>query len=177
MKDLEFFLKGYKPSYYNTELDEEFTKHLPELMKSYPYIDKGIELMDDVQYYLFFQNDDLKMEFEDKMKGVLVRSPEFHEILGNALGYPPKAVRFYGQAQRDTSLKKKKVGLHYASISCSSSIDDIVENAFWLWNTYFFEDSQQKSLKVRIDTKMHKVSYRDKETLIKLQDAFFASAM
>lgn len=65
LKDLEFFLKGYKPSYYNTELDEEFTKYLPKLMKSYSYIDKGIELMDDVQYYLFFQNDDLKKKFDE----------------------------------------------------------------------------------------------------------------
>lgn len=108
------------------------------------------------------------------MKGVPIRSPEFHEILGNALGYPPKAVRFYGQAVRNRSLKKKKVGIHFASISCSSSIDDIVENAFWLWNTYSFED---EPLKIRIDTKMHEVSYKDREKLVKLQDAFSVYAI
>ncbi|MXQ55931.1 hypothetical protein [Shimazuella alba] len=177
MKDLEFFLKGYKPSYYNTELDEEFTKHLPELIKSYPYIDMGIELMDDVQYYLFFQNDVLKREFEERMEGVPIRSPEFHEILGHALGYPPKAVHFYVQAERDRSLKKKKVGIHYASISCSSSIDDIVDNAFWLWNTYSFQDATKEPLRIRIDTKMHEISYKDRETLIKLQNALFVSAV
>jgi hypothetical protein len=87
---------------------KSFTRHLPELIKSYPYIETGDRIKDYIQYYVFFQNDVLKREFEERMEGVSIRSPEFHEILGYALGNPPKAVHFYGQAERNKSLLKKE---------------------------------------------------------------------
>jgi hypothetical protein len=131
--------------------------------------------MDNIQYYLFFQNDVLKREFEERMEGVSIRSPEFHEILGHALGNPPKAVHFMDKLRGIKVFYKKKVGIHYDSISCSSSIDDFVDNAFWLWNTYSFQDATKEPLRIRIDTKMHEVSYKDRETLIKLQNTLFVS--
>ncbi|RAL22562.1 hypothetical protein [Thermoflavimicrobium daqui] len=66
-------------------------------------------------------------------------------VLGETLGYPPKAVSFYvnhwvnlqkDQDQERVNYATHHVGLKYCGINCSSSIVDFTDNIKWFWDTY-----------------------------------------
>lgn len=167
------FQLGYKPAIYDTVLSQRFVEVLPTLKEKYPYMNKGIGLREDTTTYMFFQNQKLKAGFEEQLDNVGHKSPEFHKILGLALGYPPKAVEFFARLQmKDEEAKKlqpKRVGMHYMGIPCNGNVDDLVENCLWLWDTYTVPEVPD-TLKVRIETTFYDVQYKDIDTLVALQD-------
>lgn len=165
---------GRKPAIYDTVLSKPFLRWLPILLEKYPYIDKGIELREDTTFYMFFQNEELKQSFQNQLKEITVPSPDFHRILGLALGYPPKAVEFYVQCERDPSLRKFKVGMHYQGVPCNGSVYDLVENCNWLWEKYTFDGCSKEPLEVRIGYNMHKVEKGDIHRLRELQEIALA---
>lgn len=174
MRDLDAFLLGYKPALLDTVLSEDFATMLPDLKRKYPYITEGIGLRDDVTTYMFFQTEEQKKSFQQQLEKVAPKSPEFHKILGLALGYPPKAVEFHSKLWSENEeakqLELRKVGMHYYGITCNGNVDDLIENCLWLWDTYNFPDGPKDTLEVRIHTNFYPVEYKDVDTLKKLQE-------
>lgn len=169
MNEYQLFKMGFKSAIYDTILSSLMRDYLAELRKEYPYINKGIGLIPETTTYMFFQNEELKVSFEERVAGVKVDSYEFHRILGYALGYPPKAVDFFVRCLQEPGLEHYKVGMHYMGVSCNGSIDDLVENCHWLWDTYTIPDIR-KLLEVRIGYNFYSVDYKDVDRLRELQE-------
>lgn len=162
--DVDAFLLGMKPAYYGNKGCPTTMKHMDKL-KSYPYVTEDIAISDN-DYFLFFQNDELKSDFLDKVKNVTPRSPEFHELLGVTIGYPPAAARFFARCQRNENLYVFSLAIHYAGIRCISHVDDLKENAKWLWDRY----TEQENMKILIGgTTFHSVEGYDLERLHEIQ--------
>ncbi|WP_028776610.1 hypothetical protein [Shimazuella kribbensis] len=157
--DVDAFLLGMKPAHYGNTGCPTTMKYIDKL-KRYPYVTNGIDISDD-DYFLFFQNNELKNEFLDKLKNVKPRSPEFHKLLGVTLGYPPAAARFFATCMSRTSLESYRLAIHYAGIRCVSHVDDLVENAIWLWDRY----TEQEDMKIMVNTSLYPVIRYDIERL------------
>ncbi|SEM68603.1 hypothetical protein [Lihuaxuella thermophila] len=166
MYDVEAFLTGIKPSLLLSTAHPLFEKVL-----AYPSLE--IDLIDDRPQYLFFHTEKERACFAKRVDPLSHRSPAFHRELGLVLGYPPKAVEFYVRKKEcqdqcnwhDLQLLKAKIaGLHYAGIGCNSNVDDLWDNAHWLWNTY----RQDEILNIRVDAKLLPVKYRDENDLMKV---------
>lgn len=167
------FVKGKKPALYDTLASKRFSKRLPTLNLRYPYIE-DLNLIPDSKFYLFFQDEESKQSFLSETKGVAVPSPDFHRILGMALGYPPKAVDFFVKCEQDRSMENLKIGMHYQGISCSGNVYDLIENCNWLWEKYTFDRCSKEPLEVRIGYNMHKVEKGDIQRLRELQEIALA---
>jgi hypothetical protein len=63
--DVVTFLLGMKPAHYGNKGCPTTMKHIDKL-KCYPYITDGIDISDD-DYFLFFQNDELKRNFFEQV--------------------------------------------------------------------------------------------------------------
>lgn len=157
--DVDAFLLGMKPAYYGNTACPTTMKHINKL-KCYPYVTEGIDISDD-DYFLFFQNNELKSDFLDKVKNVKHRSPEFHELLGITLGYPPSAAHFFATCKNQSSMEAYKLAIHYAGIRCVSHVDDLIHNARWLWDRY----NEDEDMKILIDTSFHSVERYDTDQL------------
>lgn len=168
IKEVDAFLLGIRPAVYYCVEDPQF-QHSRDQLMTYPFVNKNIDLYDGTDFFLFFQNEDLRQKFLGQSKGVKVRSNKFHQILGETLGYPPKAVDFYVQCLDKKELEQLKVGMHYMGIHCSGSAGDLVENTLWLWDTYSRSDVHSL-LEVRIDSSFYSVNCKDVERLKELQD-------
>src|SRR5690606_22651176 len=101
------FLKGYKPALCCGE-----TRYAPELfnqLKQFPFIRSHSS-------FLFFQTEAQKERFLLERKTVAYDSPQYHQLLGETLGYPPQAIDFYIQivhlqTQTSQRLMNKKIFL------------------------------------------------------------------
>lgn len=133
----ESFLLGVKPACFEmvTRLKREVLKEL----KKYPHHYKN------ENGAIFFRNEAMKRNFLLDTEGLSTTDPVYHKILGLTLGFPPKAVDFYanyyGWQLKDREEAKRyffthKVGFRYMGIMCEGHIDDIKENAAWLWERY-----------------------------------------
>lgn len=166
MNYIEMFLLGHKPAIYGTTLEKLLDHMVFYLKQKYPYIkNNGINLIDEAETYLFFQKEEQKQFFLNQFRQIQSKSPEFHYLLGKTLGYPPKAVQFYKQALLTKKLDQYRVGIYYLGISCSSNIDDLMENCAWLWDTYPFP----VGMEIRVDTSFITVKYRDWHILRQIQ--------
>ena len=97
-----------------------------------------------------------------------VGSPDFHKILGSALGYPPKAVKFFAESWGNNELAQLKVGMYYLGIGCSGNVEDLTENCLWLWKQYQIKEK----MKVRLDSNLIDVDYMDIEKLEHLKTQY-----
>lgn len=99
MHDVDAFLIGMKPALYGNTGSPTFMKHLDELL-SYPCVTDGIDIFDGEDFFLFFQNETQKQDFLRRFVHVQPRSPQFHQLLGDTLGYPSLATQFYASCQK-----------------------------------------------------------------------------
>jgi hypothetical protein len=159
MVDHEAFLKGIKPALYRA-----YNQGLAELfpiLKEYPH------LKDHTGRYLFFQTEEKKQEYVDRIQQIDLNSPEYHKMLGLLLGYPPKAVDFYVRKCTDRSLSEVSIGLGYSGVRCVSDVRELIENTIWLWDTYQLDEE----MRLMVEGEFIYVSYRQMEELKKVQAA------
>ncbi|MFC7443499.1 hypothetical protein [Laceyella putida] len=163
MNEIISFKNGIKPSLLLEESQPGFDE-----MLSFPHV--SIHLLEGARQCLFFPDEREKMNWMQRTASLSHTTPAFHKELGLVLGYPPKAVDFFvrriqcqkeGHLEELERLKAKRVGLHYAGISCNGNVDDLIENVYWLWDTYEVDDV----LHVRWDTTFLPVPYREKNVL------------
>jgi len=136
------FLAGIKPTCF-----ENLDRLAPEIrtrLFQYPFHQT------DENAAIFFQNESLKRSFLQQTQHLDRQSPEYQRVLGQTLGFPPKAAHFYARyyewqlRNRSEALGyffTHKVGYRYAGIMCEGHIDDLVENAEWLWDQYYVENT------------------------------------
>lgn len=163
MHDVDAFLSGMKPAHYGNKGCSTTMKHIDKL-RNYPYVTDGINISED-DYFLFFQNEELKQDFVKQLAHVESRSPQFHQLLGNALGYPPLATQFYATCQENKQNYDYSIGLMYGGVRCVSHVDDLIDNATWLWDRY----TDDKDLRIQIKGNLHPVKRYDLDKLHEFQ--------
>jgi hypothetical protein len=127
MNDIKAFLMGIKPAI----LISNVMAKLPALAK-YPRIERKHNTM-------FFQDEGTKRRFEKDAK-----SAGFRDIVGHYLGYPPKAVEWFGANMGNfEKFELEKVGVKYLGRQFTSSIDDLEDNVRWLWENVSAPDLRQ----------------------------------
>lgn len=176
MIDCEAFLAGFKPSLYGNSNSPSFIEYMDKLVH-YPVIKDGIDIFDGPEFALFFQTKKLKEDFMDRMTKIEPRSPELHALLGDFLGYPPLATKYYAlckrleqqcREQESQDLVRHRVFLRYAGLRCVSHVDDLIVNTTWLWDQYPINQVKQ-NLKVGIDFKFFEVEPYDLLEIEKLK--------
>ena len=138
MNPYKAFIEGYKPAYLCSHRYEQ--KLLVQLIEmGYPNV-LNYELEDfDVpgrifdRGTLFFQDEQRKEEYEVKSKGVDPDSREGIMLLGETLGFPPIACRYFVEAIEKKELAAKRAGFNYKGIVFVGNIDERLEIAKWLW--------------------------------------------
>ncbi|MGX9706627.1 hypothetical protein [Laceyella tengchongensis] len=146
--DYEVFLMGLKPAIYQSANNVTFQKTV-HLYKHSPCVTEGIHLHDEADFFLFFQTEQMKEDFLKKMATVKRLSPEFHELIGVTIGYPPLAAKYFAECRRLKEVEKRmddyeelfkhKVSFIYSGIRCNGHVNDLVENSVWLWERYYIE--------------------------------------
>lgn len=159
MHDVDAFLIGMKPAHYGNKGCPTTMKHIDQLM-SYPHVTDGIAISND-DYFLFFQNEDLKQDFLRKVSKVKFRSPQFHQLLGDTLGYPPLATQFFAACQENKQNYDFSIGIMYGGVRCVSHVDNLIDNATWLWNRY----TDDKDLRIQIRGNLYPIDRYDTEEL------------
>ncbi len=138
----EAFLEGRKPATYVNLGIISRPELISKLMK-YPKINEFGD------FWMFFRNDRMKSRYMKQMNGIKPGTPERQYILGITLGYPPKAVDFYTRyfewQLREREVAKDwffthNVAMKYHGIMFVSHVDDLEENARWLWDTYQIDE-------------------------------------
>ncbi|RAL22560.1 hypothetical protein [Thermoflavimicrobium daqui] len=142
LSSYEAFLEGVKPAtYVNLDIIVR-----PELI---PNLMEYANFNESDNFWMFFRDEEMKTQFLNQYSNLSHNDPERERILGLTLGYPPKAVDFYTYyyewQQREREEAKHwyfthKVGMKYHGIMFTSHIDDLKENAQWLWDTYQIEE-------------------------------------
>jgi hypothetical protein len=153
LRDYEAFLMGLKPALLDSSNCVTFQK-VSHLYKHYPCVTEGIHLHEEADFFLFFQTEQMKEEFLMKLATVNHLSPEFHELLGITLGYPPLAAKYFAECRRLEEVEKRineyeelfkhKVSFVYSGIRCNGHVNDLVENSVWLWERYYIKDEPFK---------------------------------
>ncbi|MCH5584799.1 hypothetical protein MK805_07410 [Shimazuella sp. AN120528] len=164
MVDVDAFLLGMKPALYGNTGSPTLMKNIDDLMK-YPYITQGIDIFDGEDFFLFFQDEKKMNEFVIQLEQVVSRSPAFHEILGDVLGYPPLATRFYAKCMEDETLNHYRLSIRYAGIRCTSHVAELTQNAIWLWDRYH----ENENMKILIESKFYTVDRGDIRRLEEIQ--------
>lgn len=126
MKAYDAFLIGCKPSYLSAHIDKD--KHKRLLTLDYP----SKQIFNDLTF--FFASQELKDDFAIKSHGLDFHSPEYKEILGIALGYPPIACSFYADTMRNKSLEKCGAVFDYCGRHFGGHVDDAQVISEWLWS-------------------------------------------
>jgi hypothetical protein len=164
MHDVDAFLSGMKPAFYGNTGSPTCMENIYKLQQ-YPCITKGIDIFDGPEFFLFFQTEKMKAEFENQVQNIPPRSPAFHRLLGITLGYPPKAAAFYAACQENEQYYDYSIGIMYGGVRCVSHVDDLIENASWLWNRY----TDDIDLRIQTGGNHHPVDRYDLERLHEFQ--------
>lgn len=159
-----YFLNAIKRTCIN---NPEFKKF--ELMKEhYPYINKD-DFKSLGNNYLFFQTEELKKEMYHKyIKGneqVVMGSPEYHQIIGNILEFPPKAIEFFIKGGVD-NFPNRAIGMQYCGNHFIADIYDLEENAKWLWEKYPYPMDDTLLIRKGIDFQM--IEFEDYSSIKKI---------
>jgi hypothetical protein len=160
MHDVDAFLTGIKPALYGNTGSPTLMEHLDKLLP-YPCVTDNIDIFDGKDFFLFFQNEKLKQDFLSQLSHVKSRSPQFHQLLGNALGYPPLATQFYASCQEKEQLYDYSLGILYAGIRCISHVEEVESNCIWLWDRY----TDDIDLRIQINGNHYPVKQHDTEEL------------
>lgn len=126
LKAFEAFVKGYKPAHFAAHIFVANLKYLQQHQYPSAYVRDVATL--------FFQNEDLRDQYIAKSDGLPFASPEFKEVLGVTLGYPPIAARFFADRMRNPSLEQYTAVFDYAGRYFGGHIDDTQVIAEWLWS-------------------------------------------
>lgn len=147
--DYQTFLMGMKPALYGNTNSPTFRGNFNSF-KHYPCVTEGIHLHDQADFFLFLQTESLKEDFLEKRARVKHLSPEFHELLGITLAYPPLAAKYFSELHRLEEVEKRldkykelakyRVSFYYAGIRCSGHVKDLKTNSLWLWKKYTLAD-------------------------------------
>jgi hypothetical protein len=125
------FLNGIKPAYLcspNTEKDRFY--HLKNA--GYPFVELSGDRI------LFFASEKIKLYY-------LQKATDNAEIaLGEALGYPPIAAKFFVDIDNNPALKSKRAYFSYAGMNFVGNFDDAVDIAIWLWQNINYPVSPVK---------------------------------
>jgi hypothetical protein len=169
ISSIDAFKMGMKPAYLTTSESKDVENELLEL-KGYPCLDEGIEIADEGEFYLFFQNHSEMKSFLKETEGLSPKSKEFQMILGLTLGYPPKSVEYFGAKWDDESLGDYGVALTHAGSTAITHIDDLVEVAQWFWNTYpYAEDLEMGLVDMAKGWVRFSSPFKDQDALLELQ--------
>jgi hypothetical protein len=126
------FLSGIKPAYLASVDEVDRLNHLKD--SGFPFV----ELSD--QLTLFFRSAHLKAKFLSATQD----TPPSEQLIGEALGYPPLATRFFTEAKNNPELKAKRAYFDYAGLSFVGNFDDAVDIAVWLWQNVNYPASPVK---------------------------------
>lgn len=167
----ESFLNGYKPAVLMNPNRDDEKDFIP--LARYPFVE-NIQVFDLAGQVLYFQNEQLKQDYLYQSKNTSdPHSPEFHRLLGLTLGFPPKAVDFYvSELMSPNNYREDRVGLDYCGISCISGLDDLLENAYFLWNR---NKNQNEELEIwhkstpESKSKTYEIRYQDYDQLLQVQ--------
>ncbi|SFJ92307.1 hypothetical protein [Thermoflavimicrobium dichotomicum] len=140
-----------------------------EIANKYPFISK--REFPALKGGIFFQNEEIKKELcKNHLKdaeNIEFGSSKFHYTIGHLLGYPPKAIHFFVHLITNSNLNIKRVGIDYCGVTCAGSIDDLLDDATWLWQEYPFPEWD--ILKIQYQDKKIYIPYQDFETLQEVQ--------
>lgn len=135
--EVEAFLDGYKPAI----LIGENSNHLLKL-DAYPSL--LIDRERDYMSHLFFQTEEAKNQYLQKILNIEQDSYEDHYLLGITLGLPEKSVDFFaktrvhknktGQTSKESEIYG--VGVIWAGFSFAGHLEYLQEEISWLWETY-----------------------------------------
>ncbi|PRZ12315.1 hypothetical protein CLV36_11581 [Laceyella sediminis] len=160
MRTVDAFLKGYKPAFLEIPHTKFTTEKLDLLLSKYPYVDeKAYDLLNGNVFYLFFQNQSVYARFQTEIERISFTKGEIDRLLGDILGFPPKAIDFYirmmtekrnGNIDAFQRMKNRKIGMIYCGCSFGSDVNDFVENALWLLDKYPYEEAKEDGMFVRI---------------------------
>ncbi|MGX9706628.1 hypothetical protein [Laceyella tengchongensis] len=160
MRTVDAFLKGYKPAFLEIPHTKFTTEKLDLLLVKYPYVDeKAYDLLNGNAFYLFFQNQSVYARFQTEIEHIAFTKGEIDRLLGDILGFPPKAIDFYvrmmtekrnGNIDAFQRMKNRKIGMIYCGCSFGSDVNDFVENALWLLEKYPYEEAKKDGMFVRI---------------------------
>ncbi|RAL20824.1 hypothetical protein [Thermoflavimicrobium daqui] len=155
MTDEQAFFLGIKPALLANEMYERFDELLtfPHVTDFSPIRYSCTRRMN-YKGWLFFQTEEQKQEVLKKAEELGITSIddiEAERLLGHILGYPPKAVDTYLQRlklkQENQAERKRKeireVAMEYYGCVFMCYVEDILECAKWLWDTYPFSELDQ----------------------------------
>jgi hypothetical protein len=134
MTDIQAFISGRKPSLLHA-LPPDTPGFYDDwvLLQGYPWVHEVvINTLPGVTIY--FQDEEKKQNYLDRVGRVIVDSAEYHRLLGVTLGYPPKAAECYALLIDD--LHTPSVGMGWDGIGCTGGVHDIEVNVSWLWDHY-----------------------------------------
>jgi hypothetical protein len=82
---------------------------------------------------LFFANEKIKRFFDEKSRDLEPNHPEYHQLVGVVLGFPPMAGKFFVDCMKNPDLQEKPAGFRYAGMNFIGNYDDLQEIAHWCW--------------------------------------------
>ncbi|SHF22501.1 hypothetical protein SAMN05444392_11123 [Seinonella peptonophila] len=130
------FLDGYKPAIQFETYSRHFNRVSDLPFPSYQL---------DEDLCMFFQTEELKQTYLDRMNGVNENSYEEIYIMGTTLGFPEKSVDLYAKArvlEAKTGIypteeeKMYKIGVNWAGFEFAGFLNVLEPDIQWLWNTY-----------------------------------------
>jgi hypothetical protein len=83
---------------------------------------------------IFFHSLEQRDRFASEMKEIELGSDRYYFVLGEALGFPPIAVKFFADFVKDRTLEKYGAVFNYAGRNFAGHIADTFSIADWLWN-------------------------------------------
>lgn len=120
------FRAGLKPAYLCPINDHIQIQELKK--QGFPYSHVFNQKM-----ILFFANEKMKLFFDEKSRDLEPDQPEYHQLVGVVLGFPPMAAKFFADCMINPDLKEKRAFFHYAGMDFVGNIDDRDEIAHWCW--------------------------------------------
>jgi hypothetical protein len=133
----ESFLKGAKPACLcHCDEDRGFLQKLTA--SRFP----KVQIRDNLT--LFFQNEELKNRFLTQSKDLEPGTPEHHRVLGEALGYPPLATKFFAESWTNQALWKDSARYDYCGFYFGGRFSDAIPIAEWLWENVPLPPSEVK---------------------------------
>lgn len=164
LSSVDSFLQGLKPSCYENRTKLAASK-LDEL-SFYPQYDDNDEFI--------FRDEGLKQQFLNGVAGKDRTSAEYIKLFGDVLGYPPKATAFFAdyQMKRKEDVKRTsnyfqsvRVNMLYGGVSFMGHVEDLSENAIWLWKRYQHDSKLRLKVFYKEELVQFMIGYRDYEEL------------
>lgn len=126
LTDFQAFLHRCKPSYL-CENDSDECSYLASCHYPSAPVSPG-------ETTIFFHSMEQKDRFTAEMKEIKPGSDRYYTVLGEALGFPPIAAKFFADMVKDRTLEEYGAVFNYAGRNFAGHIADTFLIADWLWN-------------------------------------------